>query len=97
MNAVGNDSSRRHSVKVDKDLNQPNPNDAESVNSSVSKPFFKNKELVRATSDIHTPSKIVSARNTANSQLMGNLRQLDDGKRPSQGDIGVDAANLAPR
>ena len=73
LNSVQDDfGNRRQGVKIGKDLNEPNPNDAESVNSSVSKPLFKNKDLERAKSD--TPSKIVSARNTAKSQLIaGNL------------------------
>ena len=95
LNAVQAESSRRQSLKVDRDLNQPSPNEADSVDSSVSKPFFKQNDLERARSDLHAPSKIVSARNQANSQLIGNLQQLGDGKR--SGDLGAAVANLGPQ
>ena len=41
LNAVSADASRQQSLKVNRDLDQPNPNDGESVNSSMSRPFFK--------------------------------------------------------
>ena len=74
LNSVQDDGKNRKAVKIGKDLNSPK-DDPESLNSSVNKPLFENKDkLERAKSD-GTPSKIVSARNNTKPQLIiGDLQ-----------------------